>query len=455
MSDQLSLGQFPLSYLGVGTIPTQPTPLFVSKFVPTSKNTNFQLGTHWLVANKNIPQNKNLYALVSLTGNSTSTLVAVWVLIATGTGSVIGLHADDGNNAFPLNGLINIHNTDGFINITAATPNTATFNLSGGVVIELTGDNNIVHVPPLAGNINIVGTANKVTVTGNAATNTLTINTGANVATTYTGDGATVATPAAGNLNVISNAAANNSGSSVTITGAGSTLTLNVTDANHNTTIGNLAGNLGFTTGANNTALGYQAGSAVGVTNSSNILIGNVGAAENNKIRIGTNGTGAGQQNQTFLLGGNVTKPNSCCFLALLSANATNQTGNGAVATVIFDTVIFDNNANYNNGTGVFTAPVTGKYHFSVVVVLINIVAANTCFVQLTTTARGYQSGEASPVAIKTAGGEACYALNAYCDMTAGDTATVVIQATGEAGNTNTIEGAAFPKTYFSGSLVA
>ena len=270
MSDQLSLGQFPLSYLGVGTIPTQPTPLFVSKFVPTSKNTNFQLGTHWLVQNKNIPQNKNLYALVSLTGNNTSTLIAVWVLIATGTGSVIGLHADDGNNAFPLNGLINIHNTDGFINITAATPNTVTLNLSGGVVVDLTGNSggavaplggniNVVGdgttitiagnpathtltasavgtglvqtltgdvggaVPPTAGNINILGTANKITVTGNPGTSTLTLNTGANVATTYNEDVGS-ATPAAGVLTVAG-------GTNISTSGAGSTVTINLNTA--------------------------------------------------------------------------------------------------------------------------------------------------------------------------------------------------------------------------------
>lgn len=57
-------------------------------------------------------------------------------------------------------------------------------------------------------------------------------------------------------------------------------------------------------TGSNNTALGYNAGSAFSSTESSNILISNNGTtADNNTIRIGTQGSGAGQQNLCFVAG--------------------------------------------------------------------------------------------------------------------------------------------------------
>jgi hypothetical protein len=77
---------------------------------------------------------------------------------------------------------------------------------------------------PTLNNINIVG-GGAVTVTGNPATSTLTITLGAAIAGTYTADGATVATPAAGNLNIFGTA------SQITTAGAGDTVTLSLPSA--------------------------------------------------------------------------------------------------------------------------------------------------------------------------------------------------------------------------------
>jgi hypothetical protein len=44
---------------------------------------------------------------------------------------------------------------------------------------------------------------------------------------------------------------------------------------------------------------------------------------------------------------------------------STTQAVNTTTATLIFDTVLFDTNSNYNNTTGVYTAPVTGIYQIS------------------------------------------------------------------------------------------
>jgi hypothetical protein len=93
-----------------------------------------------------------------------------------------------------------------------------------------------------------------------------------------------------------------------------------VAAGNHNTAIGNNALNLltsgsdnsaigdstlqSLLTGSYNTVLGYDAGTAYTSSESSNILIGNVGViSESNVIRIGTQGSGSGQQDECFIAG--------------------------------------------------------------------------------------------------------------------------------------------------------
>jgi hypothetical protein len=56
--------------------------------------------------------------------------------------------------------------------------------------------------------------------------------------------------------------------------------------------------------GSYNTVLGYNSGSSYTTTESSNILIGNVGViTENNVLRIGTQGSGNGQVNTAYMAG--------------------------------------------------------------------------------------------------------------------------------------------------------
>ena len=65
----------------------------------------------------------------------------------------------------------------------------------------------------------------------------------------------------------------------------------NLTTGTQNTGIGNQSLE-NITTGSNNIAIGYQAGISLTTSNSTNILIGNVGVAgDNAAIKIGTNGT--------------------------------------------------------------------------------------------------------------------------------------------------------------------
>lgn len=79
-----------------------------------------------------------------------------------------------------------------------------------------------------------------------------------------------------------------------------------VAAGSNNTAVGWFS--LGTNTGSNNTAVGYNSGTQYTTTESSNIVIGNTGTiTENNTIRIGTQGAGAGQQNKAFIAGINGT----------------------------------------------------------------------------------------------------------------------------------------------------
>lgn len=137
------------------------------------------------------------------------------------------------------------------------------------------------------------------------------------------------ATPALGVITFAGNAA--NSGGSVSFSGATSIVSLNLTDANNNLFLGIGAGNLlgstyntavGFNagnaldtgatansifgynagaqlvTGDNNSLLGTGAGYNLMTACDSNVMIGNTGTdGDSNKIIIGSQGSGAGQQN--------------------------------------------------------------------------------------------------------------------------------------------------------------
>lgn len=213
-----------------------------------------------------------------------------------------------------------------------------------------TGQVNTCFIAGINGNT----VSNEQFVTINSVSGQLGTKTSAGVGETITGDTGGPLSPTAGNWNIITNQAANHSGASVLFSGSGSTLTLNVTDSSNNTFIGTTCGNttlsgnsnigLGsnilsaLTTAANNVAVGRNnlnlcttgnnnsafgsaaldflvsgsdnigigdgAGSNYTGSESSNIVIGNIGvAAESNVIRLGTQGAGLGQQNTCFIAG--------------------------------------------------------------------------------------------------------------------------------------------------------
>jgi hypothetical protein len=241
-------GLHPLSYLGDNAV--QP-PDFVTKTrAPTATDSkNFALGDIWLDMSGypgTLPTNEDIWMLVALVGNQ-----ATWVNF--GGGDLETLTGDVGGPVSPdAADNINTLGTAGQILVTGNPgTNTLTWSLDGSVATQYTEDVGVAV--PVAGNLNIVGGGG---ITTNGAGDTVTITDGGLSAQSFPTDSGT-ATPAAGVLNIIANVATLNCGSSVLFDapGASNTVQLNVTDADANTIIGFNSGNLTFT-GTNNTGLG-------------------------------------------------------------------------------------------------------------------------------------------------------------------------------------------------------
>jgi hypothetical protein len=139
-------------------------------------------------------------------------------------------------------------------------------------------------------------------------------------------------------------------------------------------------------------------------------------------------------------------------FSAYLSSAKTNVSGNSAAYNFVCDTVVFDQASNYNNTTGKFTAPVAGKYFFYANAYVTNNTASNQFVILLlsgTVTTLAYNITQRPGTVWSWSLG-----VSGFVTLAANATVFPQICINGEAGNTDTLYGAAFPLTVFGGYLV-
>ena len=148
---------------------------------------------------------------------------------------------------------------------------------------------------------------------------------------------------------------------------------------------------------------------------------------------------------------GHITKPLQPAFLARKSSDTTNiSTATGV--TVVFDTETFDQNGDFNTSTGVFTAPVTGRYQLNVKVYLQEI-PTNTAYIYAQLNTSNNAAFEViDPAAFDQDMTYYTLNINILADMDANDTASVLVYQQG--GNVQTdIDGGTENNTSFSGFL--
>ena len=140
------------------------------------------------------------------------------------------------------------------------------------------------------------------------------------------------------------------------------------------------------------------------------------------------------------------------CFLAFNSATDLNVTGAGTIATVDFDTEVFDQGNDFAADT--FTAPVTGRYLLAAVVQLLGIpIGVDLSLIQIATSNRTYRGSRFDLVADFP--GVIGHTITVVADMDIGDTATVTVNVDG-ASDVVDIEGQGTDLvTSFSGCLIS
>lgn len=200
------------------------------------------------------------------------------------------------------------------------------------------------------------------------------------IPTSFNGDAGT-ATPISNILNVVG-------ASGVTTTGSGNTLTITGPGAVTATTF---AGNSGTATPASN-VLNIVGGSGLSATASGNTVTMGITAP----VPVNLGGTGATSLSTTTGIttydgtklitsttakidsSGRMTNSAQPVMNAYMTTSQANLTGDGTVATVIFDTPSINVGSMYNSTTGVVTAPVAGNYFISCQLTYNTITAAKT-----------------------------------------------------------------------------
>lgn len=152
---------------------------------------------------------------------------------------------------------------------------------------------------------------------------------------------------------------------------------------------------------------------------------------------------------------GRVTAIEQPAFSAFVNANVNDVTGDGTAYTVLFNSEIFDQNSNYATGTGIFTAPVTGRYRFNCSIIVLQCDAGHTeGWIDFVSSNRTYTSGETNPSKIFVTGGYVSFVGTVFADMDAADTMKINLTINGGTKTVDLRGDATGILSYFAGELV-
>ena len=150
------LGGNPLSYEGVkATNPAQVLPALRN---PLSSDIGFDVGTHWINTSNN-----TVWILSSVVAN-----VATWVATGSGTtGAVVTVTGDSGGALSPTAGNVNLKGTANQITVAGAV-STETFSIPAVFIAP----GSIASTTTVTGATGLVATAGGITATGTSNINT-------------------------------------------------------------------------------------------------------------------------------------------------------------------------------------------------------------------------------------------------------------------------------------------
>ncbi len=314
-----------------------------------------------------------------------------------------------------------------------------------GVALNVVGGGQTV-----IGNIdlNITGTAN---TNINSTTNSGTISIGNSLSGAVAIDCGTAGISVGTTANAHSSTFGSTNSTSATTIQSG-TGALNVTSTNGALTINSGTGVLALSNDASNTTVNLATGAAV-----KSVQLGSTNTTSSLVLRSGT-GNIVANTGLTVDSTGRMTNGVQPAFHAYVNSTILNVTGNNTNYQVVFNTETYDQNSNYNNATGLFTAPVTGRYLFTYTLYVTGLVNHAQYFTQLVTTSLTYTLCDIQPNAniLTSATNLSIASCTIVVAMTAGDTAFVRINVNGGTGTqvVDIFGGANDPRTNFSGYLI-
>lgn len=264
-------------------------------------------------------------------------------------------------------------------------------------------------------NNQIAGSYNQIIL--NAGTNGVAISTDASAATVNVATGGAVKTTTLGSTNSTSATTVQSGSGALAVTSTNGTLTIN-----------SGTGALSISSDASATTVNIGTGGAAKI-----VTLGSTNGASSLALQYGTADFTLASATGTVMSAldtGEITYPLQSAFLAYLGSQDNNVTGDGTTFTIGSATAlteIYDQNSDFNTN-GTFTAPVTGRYLFTLGFAITGLTSSHTrmLFYGLASN-RQATITSINPFAAVTSNGFVIMSNAFYMDMDAADTLTANI----------------------------